>query len=192
MGTEIFQVLSPLLPRRCLLCFFLITSTGISIRAQSVRYELEQVPVTKELEGFYGTSILLGREGFIWLGSYQGPYRYDGTSFKRYFPDPSGELSTKQGSLGLMSDFVYSLIEDAEGTLWFSNFRVLTCFDRKAETFRHFYDTADYSGNNNSTITQVMYRVGMQSLSYFAQSFHKYYGSNPSEYRQSGSGRQVL
>ena len=34
-------------------------------------------------------------------------------------------------------------------------------------------------------VAQVMYQVGMRNTSYFAQSFRKYYGINPSEYRHS-------
>lgn len=37
------------------------------------------------------------------------------------------------------------------------------------------------SGNLN--VTQVMYQVGMQSPSYFAKTFKKYYGVNPGEYQ---------
>ena len=43
------------------------------------------------------------------------------------------------------------------------------------------------SGQNN--ITAIMYEVGFQSTSHFAKSFRKYYGKNPSEYRDSFNGR---
>jgi AraC-like DNA-binding protein len=39
------------------------------------------------------------------------------------------------------------------------------------------------SGHDN--ITAVMFEVGFQSTSHFAKSFRKYYGKNPSEYRDS-------
>ncbi|MBE0653322.1 MAG: helix-turn-helix transcriptional regulator [Bacteroidales bacterium] len=35
-------------------------------------------------------------------------------------------------------------------------------------------------------ITQVMYEVGMQSPSYFASSFRKYFGVNPKEFGKKG------
>jgi len=38
-----------------------------------------------------------------------------------------------------------------------------------------------HSGNNN--ITGIMYEVGFRSTSHFASSFKKYFGVNPSEYR---------
>ncbi|MEN8230982.1 MAG: helix-turn-helix transcriptional regulator, partial [Bacteroidota bacterium] len=34
-------------------------------------------------------------------------------------------------------------------------------------------------------ITAIMYEVGFRSTSHFAESFRKYYGKNPSEYRDS-------
>jgi AraC-like DNA-binding protein len=37
-------------------------------------------------------------------------------------------------------------------------------------------------------VTQVMYMVGMRNTSNFAQSFRRYFGINPSEYRHSRQG----
>ncbi len=36
---------------------YLLILPGIILKAQTVRYEIEEVPYTKELEGFNGTSI---------------------------------------------------------------------------------------------------------------------------------------
>ena len=42
----------------------------------------------------------------------------------------------------------------------------------------------------NLNITSIMYEVGFRSTSHFAESFRKYYGENPSEYRDSLSNNQ--
>ncbi len=109
--------------------------------AQSVRYEIEEILNTKELEGFTGKSILQDSDGFMWFGSRQGLYRYDGASFKRYIYDPSRNKGSVHDPTGLVSDYVFSLIEDSEGTIWFANYYVLTRFDRRTETFKHYTDT---------------------------------------------------
>ncbi len=62
----------------------------------------------------YGVrAILEDREGFLWLGTYNGLVRLDPRTgiFTRYRHDPDDPSS-------LSDDFVWSLYEDAEGTLW--------------------------------------------------------------------------
>lgn len=46
--------------------------------------------------------------GSIWVGTFKGLNRYDGTRFKVYYKD----------DLGLESDFIHQIAEDAEGNLW--------------------------------------------------------------------------
>ncbi len=126
---------------RFLLLSFLIAFTCPALRAQSVSYEIEEVPVPSEMGGFIGLDIFQDKDGFMWFGSRQGLYRYDGSSFKRYTIEPTGDLWDIQGSTGLVSDFAYSMLEDSEGRFWFSNYMALTCFDRKTEIFTHYRDT---------------------------------------------------
>jgi len=55
------------------------------------------------------TAILQTRDGYLWLGTYQGLARFDGVRFVVF---------TDSSTPGLQSSRVTSLFEDADGTLW--------------------------------------------------------------------------
>ena len=56
-------------------------------------------------------AILQDRTGYLWFGTSQGLYRFDGTDFKGY--------TNNYGESGsLVDDVVYSLAEDSEGNIW--------------------------------------------------------------------------
>jgi ligand-binding sensor domain-containing protein len=134
------KLINRFIPKIIIFSYLLFTAYN-ALHAQSVRYEIEEIPYAKELEGFIGTSILQDSDGFMWFGSDLGLLRYDGINFKRYVYDPLSKKDTTYKSTGLISDRVSSLIEDSEGTLWFINSDVLMCFKRKTETFIYFRDT---------------------------------------------------
>ena len=54
---------------------YLLFISDKALLAQSVRYEIEEVPYTEEIEGFEGTSILQDSDGFMWFGSTRGHNR---------------------------------------------------------------------------------------------------------------------
>lgn len=67
---------------------------------------LETVFDSKDgLEGTAAKCIYPSSDGFLWVGSYTGLYRYDGTEFQRYFID--------DGTL-----LVNDIVQDENGILW--------------------------------------------------------------------------
>lgn len=90
---------------------------------------------------------------------------------KKNMGDPDYQLDEMCGDLGISRSQLYRKIDQLTGMKpgeLFRNLRLSTA----AEYFR--------SGQNN--ITQVMYKVGFNNLSNFAQSFRKRFGANPSQY----------
>ena len=53
------------------------------------------------------SKIMQDSRGFIWIGTFKGLNRYDGTRFVTYYKE----------QLGLDSDFIHTIIEDKEGNL---------------------------------------------------------------------------
>ncbi|MCB0561082.1 MAG: response regulator [Lewinellaceae bacterium] len=84
--------------------------------------------------------ILQDHKGFIWLGSTNGLYRYDGyqiTSFKKYSNRPTG----------LSSDWIWDLEEDEEGNLWIGTYDGgLNKWERSSGQFIHYYHNPEDSG----------------------------------------------
>ena len=90
---------------------------------------------------------------------------------KENLADPDYQLDGMCRDLGISRSQLYRKVDQLTGMKpgeLFRNLRLNTA----AEYFR--------SGQNN--ITQVMYRVGFNNLSNFAQIFRKRFGANPSQY----------
>lgn len=123
------------LPKICIISSFILHllpgTDSCMLRAQSVHYEIQQVPFTKELTGFSGTCMLEDSDGFMWFGTSNGLYRYDGSTFKIFQHDHFNKNS-------LSSNFISCLIEDSEGIFWIGTDHGLVRFDRVTETFKRY------------------------------------------------------
>ena len=86
-----------------------INCQPVAAEGISTNYEqdyLETVFNSKDgLEGTAAKCIYSSSDGFLWIGSYTGLYRYDGTEFQRYFID--------DGTL-----LVNDIVQDENGMLW--------------------------------------------------------------------------
>ena len=79
-------------------------------------------------------------QGFIWFGTLNGLFRYDGYNFKVFKHD----LERQESLSGV---FIDSLFKDRAGTIWVGTDQSLDRFDPLTETFRHYYfDVPDSSG----------------------------------------------
>lgn len=107
----------------------LIVST-VSI-AQSDSYKVEQVPFSKDLFGFSGNCILQDSDGFMWFGSKNGLFRYDGSNFKVFH-----QIAEDPSSLSF--EEVNALLEDRAGVLWIATHHGLNRYDKFSGSFKKF------------------------------------------------------
>ena len=63
--------------------------------------------------------------GFVWIGTYKGLSRYDGSRFKNYGRD----------DFGITSDFVNVIREDLEGNLWIGTDNGIVIYDYRQDVF---------------------------------------------------------
>src|SRR4051812_8224434 len=84
------------------------------------------------------TALLQDAAGFVWVGSREGLFRYDGFSFRIFRHDPADARS-------LPDNAIRTLYEDRAGTLWIgTNAGGLARLDRATWTFDRFrHDEAD-------------------------------------------------
>jgi len=111
-------------------CFLLYFAT-ISY-AQKPSPKFENVPFDQGLSKKSVLSILQDFKGFMWFGTVNGLYKYDGYKFVKYIHDPKNPHS-------LSDDNIYTLFEDRAENLWIgTNDGGLDRFDRETEQFIHY------------------------------------------------------
>ena len=111
---------------------FLVACSTIShAAAQSHDYKVERISLENELYGFCGTCILQDREGFMWFGSQNGLFRYDGKRFEKFLYDP-------EDSTSISHEEVQWILEDDEGTIWVSTVNGINKFDKTTGKFTYF------------------------------------------------------
>ncbi|NOQ23948.1 MAG: hypothetical protein GQ564_01180 [Bacteroidales bacterium] len=77
--------------------------------------------------------------GFIWIGTQNGLNRFDGYKLVQY-------LHLPKDSLTISGNFISDICEDIYGNLWVSTHNGLNIFNRKNESFTHYFK----SKNKNS------------------------------------------
>ncbi|MFC2089458.1 two-component regulator propeller domain-containing protein [Bacteroidota bacterium] len=126
--------------KRIVSLFFTILILGAASRgnyAQSYSYEIQTIPLKGDFINFSGISFAQDTDGFMWFGSYDGLYRYQGTSVKvfRHLQDDEHSLS---------DNVIKDILVDSEGTLWIGTENGLNRFDRYTESFtRHQHNPKD-------------------------------------------------
>ncbi|MEO0469749.1 MAG: two-component regulator propeller domain-containing protein [Bacteroidota bacterium] len=78
-------------------------------------------------------SILEDQRGLIWIGTRFGLNRFDGYSFRQYFPD-----STHSRSIG--DHVIFSLLEDQKGDIWIGHQnRGMSIYSPRTDDFQRFF-----------------------------------------------------
>lgn len=94
-------------------------------------------------------SIIQDRAGFLWFGSSEGLYRYDGQHFKTLHHEINETAS-------LSNDYVVSLAEDSQGMLWISTTHGLNRYDPFQEQMTRFIMDDDSLGEGNNYILSLL------------------------------------
>ena len=108
------------------------------------------VGVTNGLEARIVPSLLIDRDGFLWIGSREGLFRYDGYEPLAFLPDASDD--------GAISDVdVRCVYQDSGGTLWVGTYSGgLNLYDATSGSFRHFrHDSADPASIINDSVIDI-------------------------------------
>lgn len=95
--------------------------------------------------------IIQDHKGFIWMGSTNGLYRYDGyqiKSFKKYSNNPTG----------LSSDFIWDIEEDKGGNIWIATYDGgINKRERSSGRFIHFlHDPNDPNGLRGRNVLNII------------------------------------
>jgi signal transduction histidine kinase/ligand-binding sensor domain-containing protein/CheY-like chemotaxis protein/AraC-like DNA-binding protein len=99
-------------------------------------------------------AILQDKDGFLWVGTWSGLYRYDGYTTKVFHSGP--------GESDLKSNLISSLFEDHEGNLWVgTHVSGLFLFDKTTQRFTNFrYEGGRKNSISNNNIWEVIEDAG--------------------------------
>ncbi|MEO1262362.1 MAG: two-component regulator propeller domain-containing protein [Bacteroidota bacterium] len=104
-------------------------------------------------DGFPSSTVLCllqDRQGFIWIGTTDGLFRYDGNMFKEFRSSPNDTLS-------LSNNYIKVLKEDQKGNIWIGSNLGLNCYDPEKENFKRYFNTSEKhfeASNNIHSITE--------------------------------------
>ena len=108
-------------------CVFSVGITPLTGQEYLVTHEQNELLASKSIH-----SILQDRMGFIWFGTNEGLFRYDGREVKGYY-------ARRGDTTSLSSNFVSALFEGRDGLIWVGTMSEgLNRFDPITEEFRQF------------------------------------------------------
>jgi len=136
-------------------------------------------------------AITQDHQGFLWIGSEHGLFRYDGYDFKEFRHDPGDKHS-------IAEDKIYTLLSASDGRLWVGTKATLSVYDPKTGKFKAFRHNI---AKPQSLINNEVYRLyedkkggiwvstfgGLSHLPYGQTQFQSYTTTGPKESRLSHS-----
>src|SRR5690606_30502223 len=96
--------------------------------AQERHYNIYNLSADHGLPSNDVTHVFQDSYGYLWIGSYEGIFRWDGYAFKRY-------RHNEKDSASLSHNIVYSIFEDSQQRLWVGTIEGLDLYDRHTDTF---------------------------------------------------------
>lgn len=89
------------------------------------------------------TSLFQDKKGFMWFGTENGLYRFDGFRYVEYGINNNNES-------GFAGYQVNTICEDSDGFIWIGTSGALNRLNQKSGKFNHFYpDTSDFPSGDN-------------------------------------------
>ena len=117
--------------KKALMIIFMLVS-GVAFGSLRAQHNLFS-HFNKENSGLSYDSvreIFQDSRGYIWIGTYKGLSRYDGTRFKNYDRD----------DFGVTSDFINVIREDLDGNLWIGTDNGVVVYDYTEDVFSRLAD----------------------------------------------------
>ena len=106
----------------------------LSASAYAQPVQFERYSTGEGLTNHAVTAVLQDSRGFLWVGTFDGLNRYDGSSIKVYKPDPflKGTIS---------NNVIRDLLEDGEGNLWIVTHLGINRYSRNTNSFQIYLDS---------------------------------------------------
>ena len=122
------------------------------IKNADVKYSLEQLDNTKGLSNSSVNCIFQDSQNLLWIGTWDGLNRYDGTNFKIFRPEP-GQQNT------LSNQVILKIGEDHTGQIWVLTMHGINRYNKKTDTFRPYY----FSRKNKPPLSESEFNMALDA-----------------------------
>lgn len=116
------------------------------------KYKLQQIDNSLGLSNSSINAIFQDSDNLLWIGTWDGLNRYDGSKFKIFRPELNNENS-------LSNQVILNILEDKTGQIWVSTIHGINSYDKRTNTFRRFY----FSRINNPPVSESEFTIALDS-----------------------------
>jgi len=113
-------------------CLVLFCTQAIqAVSAQSQNFNFINYGVKDGLSHGIIDAFCRDKEGFLWIGTYNGLDRFDGTTFKVFHSDYHNPNT-------LMDNYVHDVCEDHDGNIWCGCEKGVSCYNKSTGKFKNY------------------------------------------------------
>src|SRR5215471_12797918 len=119
--------------KNILLCFIILFGSPAFhlLSAQPQNFYFSNYGVKDGLSYGVVNDIFRDSEGFLWIGTFNGLNRFDGTGFKTFFPD-------QNDSTTIIGSDVLRVCEDHDGNIWCATTKGVSRNNRSTNSFSNY------------------------------------------------------
>lgn len=110
-----------------LFCLFAFNHWAYSMYPE---LRFKHIAFNEGLQNLVIQSVIQDYQGFIWVGTMDGLYKYDGNHFQVYFNDRNDNSSIRDNNIS-------DIVEDASHNMWIGTNTGLDLYDRLTDSFIH-------------------------------------------------------
>jgi signal transduction histidine kinase/DNA-binding response OmpR family regulator/ligand-binding sensor domain-containing protein len=111
-------------------------AASTQISADYKKFELEELDNSAGLSNSSVNCIFQDSQNLLWIGTWDGLNRYDGSSFKTFRQEPDNAHS-------LSNQVVLKVAEDAQGQIWVLTMHGINRYNKTNDRFYHYFFSAD-------------------------------------------------
>lgn len=121
-----------------------------ALKNTNLKYSLEQLDNTKGLSNSSVNCIFQDSQNLLWIGTWDGLNRYDGTNFKIF-------RSGQDSKSSLSNQVILKIGEDSAGQIWVLTMHGINRYNKKDNTFKHYY----FSRKNKPPLSESEFNMAL-------------------------------
>ena len=120
--------------------------------AQDLQYSVEQLDNTKGLSNSSVNCIFQDSQNLLWIGTWDGLNRYDGSNFKIFRPEKDNRNS-------LSNQVILKIGEDKAGHIWVLTMHGINQYNKKTDSFEPYY----FSRKNKPPLSESEFNMALDA-----------------------------